>query len=432
MLNLFNKKYLSYLLLIFPPALVSGPFLPDLILTIASIFFVIFLIINKKINFLNTDFSKIFLVFYAFILLSSIFSDEVLFSLKNTFFYIRFLIFSYLLRFLIIYEKNFFKLFIQSLMITLAIISIDAIIEYFRGSHWLFDKSFYPEFEGSYRISGLFDEEFILGGFVLSFFPIVLFLQFKFIKKNNFLKYSFLITSILLFIITIIISGERATLAKLILFLIIASIFTSIIKTFKRKIIFFILFALILFISIFSQPKLTQRIVFHTLNLVLDTKNDEKIGVDLSLKEYFEKNDFKNMNVKYFSKAHHDHAIVSFRMFNDKKIMGHGVKMFRFKCEEKKYYLNKRSCSTHAHGIVLSFLAETGLIGLSFLLIMYFFLLRNIFKESINSEKIILISIFVYLFPLLPMGYFFNNFFSLILYTLIGIYLGSKKIREKI
>ena len=85
MLNLFNKKYLSYLLLIFPPALVSGPFLPDLILTISSIFFVIFLIKNKNINFLNTDFTKIFLVFYIFIILSSIFSDEVLFSLQNTF-----------------------------------------------------------------------------------------------------------------------------------------------------------------------------------------------------------------------------------------------------------------------------------------------------------------------------------------------------------
>ncbi len=427
-----NIKIIYILILFFPVALVTGPFLPDLILTISSIFFVIFLIINKNINFLNTDFTKIFLVFYVFILLSSIFSDEILFSLKNTLFYIRFLIFSYLLRFLIIYEKNFLKLLIQSLIITLIIISIDAIIEYLRQSHWLFDKSLYQEFIGSNRISGLFDEEFILGGFVLSLFPIALFLQFKFIKKNNFLKYSFLITSILLFIFAILISGERATLAKLILFLTLVSLFTSIIKTFKRKIIFLTLFVLILFISIFSQPKLTERIVFHTMNLVLDTKNNERIGIDLSLKEYFEKYDFKNMNVKYFSKDHHDHAIVSLRMFNDKKIMGHGVKMFRFKCEEKKYYLNERSCSTHSHGIVLSFLAEIGLIGLIFLLIIYFFLLKNIFKARANSEKIILISIFVYLFPLLPMGYFFNNFFSLILYTLIGIYLGSKKIREKI
>ena len=74
-------------------------------------------------------------------------------------------------------------------------------------------------------------------------------------------------------------------------------------------------------------------------------------------------------------------------MFNDKKIMGHGVKVFRFKCEEKKYYLNKRSYSTHSHGIVLSFLAEIGLIGLSFLLIIYFFLFKNIFKARTNSER---------------------------------------------
>ncbi len=427
-----NIKIIYIPILFFPVALVTGPFLPDLILTISSIFFVIFLVINKNINFLNTDFTKFFLVFYIFIILSSIFSEEVLFSLKNTFFYIRFLIFSYLLRFLIIYEKNFLNLFYKSFLITLIVISCDGIIEYFYGNHWLFDKSLYPEFSVNYRISGLFDEEFILGGFILSLFPTILFLHISSIdaKKIN-LKYLSLIFFLILFTIGILISGERASFAKLILVLMFTIFFTSIIKTFKKKIVFFLSLILIVSISISTQQKIMDRMIYHTLNLVFDIKNEEKkIGENLSFKEFFELEKLKNINIKYFSKEHQDHAAISLKMFNDKKIFGHGVKMFRFKCAEKKYYLNERSCSTHAHGIVFTFLSEIGLFGLSFLMVLYFFLIKNIFKKNDNREKIILISIFVYLFPFMPMGYFFNNFFSLILYTLVGIYLGIKKLKK--
>ena len=433
MANLINSKYLSYLLIIFPPALVTGPFLPDLIATISSIYFFLYLKANKNIEFLNSDFTKLFLLFYLFIVIRSFFTDEILFTLKNTFFYFRFLIFAYLLKFLIIYQKKFLSLFIKSFLITLIIISIDAIIEYFTGNHWLFDKSTYPEFVGGNRISGLFDEEFILGGFILSFFPIVLLFQSNFLNKHKvFFKNFSLLFMLAIFIIAILVSGERASLAKLIILLSLIIFFTSIIKTFKRRLVFFISLVLIICISIFTQPKLSERLVYHTINSILNNNLENKIDKSQSFFEYFKKYNLEDLNIKYFSEEHEDHVKISLKMFDDKKIFGHGVKMFRFKCAEKKYYLNTRSCSTHAHGIVFSFLAETGLIGFSFLLIIYFFLIKNILISNLNREKIILFCVFVYLFPFLPMGYFFNNFFSLILYTLVGIYLGSKKIRNKI
>jgi len=434
MLDLNNKKYLSYLLFIFPPALISGPFLPDLVLTISSIYFLIFLMINKNLNYLNNDFFKMFFIFYIFIVIRSFFTDEVLFSLKNTLFYFRFIIFSYLLKFLIINEKNFLNLFTKSFLFTLVLISLDAIFEYLTGTHWLFDKSSYAEFIANNRISGLFDEEFILGGFILSFFPIILLLQFNFIKfKKKNLKYLLSIFLIMLFLIVILISGERASLVKLILVSTLVIFLTSIIKTFKKKILFFFTLTLIIYASILSQPKIKDRMIYHSFNLIFGVSNeDKKIGKDLSITEYLKTKKLENIKVKYFSKEHQDHAKVSLKMFNDKKLFGHGVKMFRFKCAEKKYLLNERSCSTHSHGIALTFLAEIGLIGLSFLLIIYFFLIKNILTINTNNEKITLISIFVYLFPFLPMGYFFNNFFSMILYTLVGIYLGSKKIKKRI
>ena len=153
---------------------------------------------------------------------------------------------------------------------------------------------------------------------------------------------------------------------------------------------------------------------------------DRDVSVIQTLKEEYQRG---NIKFTYFSKEHTDHAIISLKMFSDNKFIGHGIKMFRFKCSEKKYYINSRSCSTHSHGIILTFLSEIGLIGIIFLLVIYFYLIKNIFRptKNLNIDKIISISILVYLFPFLPSGYFFNNFFSMILFTLIGLYLGYKK-----
>jgi len=424
MIYLNNKKILSYFLLIFPPSLVTGPFLPDFILSLSSIYFITYLIINKKIYFLLSDFSKIFILFYIFIFLRSFFVEEMLFSLKNTFFYFRFIIFAYLLKYLIQKDKNFAKMFISFLLFTLVIISLDALIEYFRGSHWLFDKTSYSENDNN-RISGLFDEEYILGSFIIALFPTALIIFFK--KKNlNKTHLVFLFFLIIVFIFAIIITGERSSFVKLFLLLFTVILFTSILGSLKKKLgILIVTFSIILF-TIVSQPKLNERLIYHTFELLLQNTDNNKIDRNLSILEHLKQIEVKDLT--YFSKEHRDHAIVSIRMFNDSKIFGHGVKTFRFKCAEKKYYLNPRSCTTHSHGIVLTFLSEIGMIGIAFLTVIYFYLIKNIFKSNTDINKIILISIFIYLFPLLPLGYFFNNYFSIILYTLVGIYLGFKKI----
>ena len=65
MSKIINQKYLSYLILIFPPAL-SVDLLPDLIISVSSIYFVLFLLISKNLNYLNNDFVKIFYLLYIY------------------------------------------------------------------------------------------------------------------------------------------------------------------------------------------------------------------------------------------------------------------------------------------------------------------------------------------------------------------------------
>ena len=198
---LLEKKILSYPLYLFPLCLITGPFLPDLILSVVSILFLIHLYLSKKISFLINDFSKIFLIFYFYIVLRSLFADEILFSLKNSFFYFRFLIFAFLIRYLLIEDNNFRKLFINIFLVTLVILSLDALIEHLTNTHWLFDKSSYPENDNN-RISGLFDEEYILGGFILSLFPTLLIMTFY--MNQNKLNKIMIFFLVLLFCYTII------------------------------------------------------------------------------------------------------------------------------------------------------------------------------------------------------------------------------------
>ena len=100
-----------------------------------------------------------------------------------------------MLKYLLSKVSEFRKIFPIVFIFTLGLLSIDAFIEYQRNTHWLFDKSSYPENDNN-RISGLFDEEYILGGFVLSFFPTILIIYFfqnqkkKIFEADNYFTYN--------------------------------------------------------------------------------------------------------------------------------------------------------------------------------------------------------------------------------------------------
>ena len=119
-------------------------------------------------------------------------------------------------------------MFINIFIFTLIIIGIDALIEQQRNTHWLFDKTSYPENDNN-RISGLFDEEYILGGFVLSLFPSILTIYFFQSSKN---KFNLRLITILLILFTyiVIISGERASFIRLLIF-IFSIIFVSVLAS---------------------------------------------------------------------------------------------------------------------------------------------------------------------------------------------------------
>ena len=73
-----------------------------------------------------------------------------------------------------------------------------------------------------------------------------------------------------------------------------------------------------------------------------------------------------------FSPQHDSLFRTAYNMFKDQPIFGHGPKMFRIICKEEKYATGVTPCMTHPHNFYIQLLAETGIVGTTFVLFIFF------------------------------------------------------------
>ena len=120
-----------------PFALVTGPFLPDLIVVVCSSFFLIDTFKQNLLNYYKNNFFKIFLIFFVLINLSSLFSTDFT-SFKYTVGYIRYGIFAIFLFYVL---KNFdeAKFYLgYSIIFVFVILIIDGFIQFIFGKNIFF------------------------------------------------------------------------------------------------------------------------------------------------------------------------------------------------------------------------------------------------------------------------------------------------------
>ena len=89
----------------------------------------------------------------------------------------------------------------------------------------------------------------------------------------------------------------------------------------------------------------------------------------------------------------------------------------------KKHY--EPTCSSHPHNLYLTWLAETGLIGLLLFISLIIILCKKTFKnKEVISNKIIslgiLLALFPKLLPMMPALNFFSNWNAICFWFLIG------------
>lgn len=417
--NLIN--FFTFFVSSVPVTLVTGPFISDALVSLSSFFFVI-IIFKKKLYYLfNNFFFKSFFLFWILLIFSSILSYEKIISLKVSVFYIRFGIFSLLIFYLLRNSDNSKKYFLYSFLITLIIVIADTYLQFFTGENILGFKS---SEEGT-RLSSFFKNELIVGSYIARLFPLVIALIFI-----NEIKYSKYIIFILFILVDTIVflSGERTAFGIVMIF---NFLYIFLIKEHR----FLRLFALILstaiiFFSINFNESINKRMIDQTYQELFDVNNKNKNNNNLIINFINNK-----IGIVVFTEQHQQHISTALKIFMDNKIFGAGPKMFRYICSDPKYNSGKWSCTTHPHNTHIQILAEVGLLGYSFVIIILLYLIKvfifNFFgiffklKTNSNYQLVLFFSFFGTLFPFIPSGNFFNNWLSIVYYLPVGFYLHS-------
>ena len=406
-----------FLVCAIPYFLVFSIFLADSSMIILCGIF-IFKFLKKKTNELNFKYLILLGICWLYIVISSFFSPDLYLSLKSTLFYFRFIFFPCTIFLLITENKSFLKKFLFSSLFLILLLFIDGLVEHIRGENLLG----YKKYEIG-RIASLFKDEYIYGTFMLKiFYPIAAIIYF--LSKPKFKNFYFITFYIIIFF-CIFISGDRT---PLLLFLISSILILFLFKTkFRNKAIFVSLLLLLSTTFLISNKSLYDRLISRTL---VDFGSEKGLVFENDRLTVF---NYKGKDLS-FMPQHQTYIIISINMFKDKPIFGHGPRAFKkLSCDE--YKINQFSCSSHPHNFYLQLLSETGIIGFFLLFLFFLYICMILFIEIFTSKKkltfelqLLIVSIFINLFPITQTGNFLSNWNSIALYLPIGFYFGIKKI----
>ena len=173
-----KNKILNLFLIFFPAFLITGPLIPEILMLYIN---VIFLINLKKLKFEKNEkfILSILIIFWLFICLSSLTSGNILFSLKSSLLYIRFILFGSAVYFYFsLFPNQIIKLF-KIILLSLLILSLDSLLQYFYGYNIMgYSKYGMRGIYDSVRLGSLMGDELILGSYISKFFILIFSINF--------------------------------------------------------------------------------------------------------------------------------------------------------------------------------------------------------------------------------------------------------------
>lgn len=407
----FYNSFLSILICFLPFALITGPFLTDLTVVLSSLFFLFLVFIKKEFYYFKHPIFIFFCIWCCYLIIISLTSEKPILSLESSLFYFRFGIFALSIFYILNNNSNFIKNFSLCLLSVFIFVLIDAYFQFLLGFNIL---GF--QYSGN-RISGIFKDELILGSFISRLLPLI----FALISFNYFnSKIMFFISMIILIAsdILIFLSGERTAFFYLFLSTFIIILLVN--KWNKLRLYTTIFSILFIFIITLTNENVKNRMINYTL----------------------EQTNIFGEKINLFSIQHEVLYISAYRIFKDNKIFGVGPKMFREICKKEKYRVTSDldgtidGCQTSPHNIYMQLLAETGIIGSIPVFVGLIYVLYNFFMQSISIifkrtkylsdfQVCLYCCLLITLWPLVPVGNFFNNYINSIYYLPIGFLIYS-------
>lgn len=415
--NNYKQIFLNILVLIFPISFLFGSTLVEVFLILFSIYTIVNLKKWKK-YIIDNDYIIILLFFFYFsVCLSTLINLEILNKLTDkplllkSFLNFRFII--YIISVWYVLDEIIFKkkIFIFTIGVYILFL-VDGYTQFFSGQNLLGYQLI-----STGRLTGIFEDEQIFGSYIQKVLPLVFILFILIFKdKLNYLKSLLIILS--LSSIIIFFSGDRSALLLYSLFLILSLIYLSSL----RKIILVNFLITLLLTSVIIFTGLGKNL--KSLDKRYNPKSDYNILIN--------KNNASSTKLKFVPRDYYGHYLIVKEMIKDNLIFGKGIKSFRVMCRTNLYPVENGVCSTHPHNYYLQSLSSGGLIAFFFLslifLIFTFKLLKlffNLFNDKKNNNILTLaiITVFVYLWPIIPTGNFFNNWISGFNCFAIGLYL---------
>ena len=427
--NNFFDKLLLYFFYLIPLALLTGPFIPDLFVSLSVLILIIITLLKKKFILYFWEKKIIFFYFFCvYLIFSSFLSKNIYLSLESSLFYIRFGLYCIVVKYIFLQNNNLFYYYKYFLSIALLIVVVTGFYEFFNLD--VFELNYV---KGG-QVTGIFGEEKIMGSYLSRISPIlfaVLLMQDNFFKKKSNILYFFLCFIILFSLI--IFSGERVAFINFLTFSLLIIVFNV---ANLRKIVFYLLSCLIIILFTTYYTKITD------LNFRIIDKTIEFSGIDEN-------------KIFFLSDHHRLHLLSAISIFRDNPFIGSGPKLFRELCNEEKHfrdyldiypadYLENLSqdqkgydenarlrsltgCSTHPHNIYLQILTETGIFGMLFFLCFMIYIIIKVFsldkiKNYYNFKISLLFLILTNFSPIVSSGSFFNNYFNILLFLPIVIF----------
>ena len=380
-----------------------GAAISEFFVSLAAIIFLIYTLNYRDWNYYRKKIFIVLIIFSIYIIFGSLISEFPINSLRSSAFYFRFALLLLSIWFLLDNNKNFSYYFLLSIIAPLS-------LSFIYSSYQLLDPNNLEARIADFRISGFFGQELVQGSYFLRLlipsFGLFLLLGNSF--KNKFF-YLFIFFSSLF---VILLSGERATIGLMFIFVTFLFFYLNI--KILTKIYILLLTSALIVSSILYIPGLKARVYDNTKSLLIEEKN-----------------------IKIFSRGHQEHYSSAIKMFKKNIFTGVGVRNFRLECRKKEYRsIGVNACTTHPHNTYIQFLAETGIIGFSFIFFFLIYISKFLLKNFISILKnkkidvvttVFAVSIFINIFPLVPTGNFFNNWLSAIYYLPLAFFFYNLK-----
>ena len=385
--SLYLEKLYLFLAIFIPIGLLISSGVSETFEILLIICFLIISFYKKDFKWLKKKYFWLLMLVWISLLINLFFSKNFNLSFLRNISFIENILFVFAFSLVIKKERNFNFVFNFFLVIA-TIVAFDIYFEYFNNVNILGIKSYDPS-----RIASFLGKELKIGAFMLgfSFISAAYYLEKYSNKSLNYKLFGFFL--LIIFFISILLTGERANSLRAIIIMFLLIIFSEK-KIFKYKIIFLTIILLITMCSyIFSER------VKHRFNVIFMPINN--IGFVDAFKDT----------------QHAAHLYAARKMFEKFPFFGVGSKNFRVECykgeyENKSYKRTAERCSTHPHQIYYELFSEFGLIGAFTILSVIFFILFESIKIYMKNKNLIHLASILFIFsqflPLIPSGSFFS------------------------